>query len=192
MSRYPLWKYILVILVMAYSVIYTLPNFYDTYPSINITNYENRQISTDEITNIVSNNSFSYMGTNGNSIYFKSIDDQLNAYNILSSNKKFIYTLSNYNQIPSWLKINAETGEIEATPPQGLDNIKLQIIAEDEDGTLRTLEVDLDLSSNDQSKLPSKTVIDTELEKFASLQEQIHVKYNDYENYGDKIVKITS
>ena len=96
------------------------------------------------------------------------------------------------NQIPNWLKINAETGEIEATPPQGLDNIKLQIIAEDEDGTLRTLEVDLDLSSNDQSKLPSKTVIDTELEKFASLQDQIHVKYNDYENYGDKIVKITS
>tara|TARA_Y100001936_G_scaffold227172_1_gene247248 strand:- start:4054 stop:5658 length:1605 start_codon:yes stop_codon:yes gene_type:complete len=49
------------------------------------------------------------MGTNGNSIYFKSIDDQLNAYNILSSNKKFIYTLSNYNQIPSWLHaINAQ------------------------------------------------------------------------------------
>ena len=90
MSRYPLWKYILVILVMAYSVIYTLPNFYDTYPSINITNYENRQIPTDELTNIVNKNSFSYMGTNGNSIYFKSIDDQLNAYNILRSNKKFI------------------------------------------------------------------------------------------------------
>ncbi len=96
------------------------------------------------------------------------------------------------NQIPNWLKINAETGEIEATPPKDLENIKLQIIAEDEDGTLRTLEVDLDLSSNDQSKLPSKTVIDKELEKFASLQDQIHVKYNDYENYGDKIVKIAS
>ena len=73
-----------------------------------------------------------------------------------------------------------------------MENIKLQIIAEDEDGTLRTLEVDLDFTSNDQSKLPSKTVIDEELEKFASLQDQIHVKYNDYENYGDKIVKIAS
>ena len=73
-----------------------------------------------------------------------------------------------------------------------MENIKLQIIAEDEDGTLRTLEVDLDFSSNDQSKLPSKTVIDNKLEKFASLQDQIHVKYNDYENYGDKIVKIAS
>ena len=73
-----------------------------------------------------------------------------------------------------------------------MENIKLQIIAEDEDGTLRTLEVDLDFSSNDQSKLPSNTVIDKELEKFASLQDQIHVKYNNYENYGDKIVKIAS
>ena len=96
------------------------------------------------------------------------------------------------NQIPNWLKINTETGEIEATPPKDLENIKLQIIAEDEDGTLRTLEVELDFSSNDQSKLPSNTVIDKELEKFASLQDQIHVKYNDYENYGDKIVKIAS
>ena len=65
-------------------------------------------------------------------------------------------------------------------------------LKKDEDGTLRTLEVDLDFSSNDQSKLPSNTVIDKELEKFASLQDQIHVKYNDYENYGDKIVKIAS
>ena len=71
-------------------------------------------------------------------------------------------------------------------------DLTINAIAEDEDGTLRTLEVDLDLSSNDQSKLPSKTVIDKELEKFASLQDQIHVKYNDYENYGDKIVKIAS
>ena len=36
MYRYPLWKYILVILVMTYAVIYTLPNFYETYPSIKV------------------------------------------------------------------------------------------------------------------------------------------------------------
>ena len=50
MSRYPLWKYILVLLVMIYAVIYTLPNFYETYPSINVTNYENRDISESELT----------------------------------------------------------------------------------------------------------------------------------------------
>ena len=45
----------------------------------------------------------------GKSIFFKSIDDQLSAYNKLSSDQKFKYTLSNYNQIPKWLNaINAQ------------------------------------------------------------------------------------
>ena len=96
------------------------------------------------------------------------------------------------NQIPNWLKINAASGEIEATPPKGVDSIRVQIIAEDEDGTLRTLDVDLDFTSNDQSKLPENNEINRELVKFSSLQEQIYVKYNDYENYGDKIVKVAS
>jgi preprotein translocase subunit SecD len=109
MSRYPLWKYILVILVMVYAVIYTLPNFYDTYPSINVTNYENRDISKIELTKLTEDKSISYMGVEGNSIFFESIDDQLSAYNKLSSDKKFKYTLSNYNQIPKWLNaINAQ------------------------------------------------------------------------------------
>ena len=109
MYRYPLWKYILVILVMMYSIIYTLPNFYDTYPSINITNYDNMEISNAEVNNLANDNSLSYLGTNRNTIYFKSIDDQLSAYNKLNPNKKFIYTLSNYNEIPSWLHaINAQ------------------------------------------------------------------------------------
>ena len=96
------------------------------------------------------------------------------------------------NQIPNWLKINAASGEIEATPPKGMDGIRVQIIAEDKDGTLRTLDVDLDFTSNDQSKIPVNTEIDRELVKFSSLQEQIYIKYNDYENYGDKIVKVAS
>ena len=109
MSRYPLWKYILVILVMVYAVIYTLPNFYETYPSINVTNYENRDISKVELTKLIEDKSISYMGVDDRSIFFKSIDDQLSAYNKLSSDQKFKYTLSNYNQIPKWLNvINAQ------------------------------------------------------------------------------------
>ena len=109
MSRYPLWKYILVILVMVYAVIYTLPNFYETYPSINVTNYESRDISKSELTKLIEDKSISYMGMDGRSIFFKSIDDQLSAYNKLSSDQKFKYTLSNYNQIPKWLNaINAQ------------------------------------------------------------------------------------
>ena len=53
MPRYPLWKYILVLLVMIYAVIYTLPNFYETYPSINVSNYEDRNISESELTKLI-------------------------------------------------------------------------------------------------------------------------------------------
>ena len=109
MSRYPLWKYILVIFVMVYAVVYTLPNFYETYPSINVTNYENRDLSKVELTKLIEDKSIPYMGVDGRSIFFKSIDDQLSAYNKLSSDQKFKYTLSNYNQIPKWLNaINAQ------------------------------------------------------------------------------------
>ena len=109
MSRYPLWKYILVILLMVYAVIYTLPNFYESYPSINVTNYENRDLSKVELTKLIEDKSIPYMGVDGRSIFFKSIDDQLSAYNKLSSDQKFKYTLSNYNHIPKWLHaINAQ------------------------------------------------------------------------------------
>ena len=50
MYKYPLWKYILVILVMVYCYIYTLPNFYNTYPSINhFRSYENTELSNDKL-----------------------------------------------------------------------------------------------------------------------------------------------
>ena len=108
MYKYPLWKYILVALVMAYAVIYTLPNFYNTYPSINIQAYDN-SVTSDDLNNLVKQNSISYRGIDDNSIYFDSIDQQLNAYNKLSSNSKYNYTLSNYNHIPKWLDaINAK------------------------------------------------------------------------------------
>ena len=108
MYKYPLWKYILVALVIAYAVIYTLPNFYNTYPSINIQAYDN-SVTSDDLNNLVKQNSISYRGIDDNSIYFDSIDQQLNAYNKLSSNLKYNYTLSNYNHIPAWLDaINAK------------------------------------------------------------------------------------
>ena len=109
MYRYPLWKYIIVILVMTYAVIYTLPNFYETYPSIKVSSYEQEDISQDRLSRIANENSLKFKDIDDNNIYFESIDDQLNAYNKLKSNNKLNFTLSNYNHIPSWLHaINAK------------------------------------------------------------------------------------
>jgi preprotein translocase subunit SecD len=108
MHKYPTWKYIIVLIVLAYAVIYSLPNFYNTYPSINITTFENKEISQEELLTLSNKHKFSNIGIDGNSIFFESIDNQLKAYNKLSQEKLYQYTLSNYNQIPRWLSaINA-------------------------------------------------------------------------------------
>ena len=109
MYKYPLWKYILVILVMVYAVIYTLPNFYQTYPSIIISDHEEKTLSNEEVSRLINSSSFNFKGVDDNVIFFDSIDDQLNAYNQLNTNSKHVYTLSNYNHIPKWLyAINAQ------------------------------------------------------------------------------------
>ena len=108
MHKYPTWKYILVLIVLTYAVIYSLPNFYNTYPSINVTTFENKEISKEELLTLSNKYKFSNIGVDGNSIFFESIDNQLKAYNKLSQEKLYQYTLSNYNQIPRWLSaINA-------------------------------------------------------------------------------------
>jgi preprotein translocase subunit SecD len=109
MYKYPTWKYILVLIVLAYAVIYSLPNFYNTYPSINISTFENKEISNNKLSALSAKHNLSNLGIDGNSIFFKSIDNQLQAYNKLTADKSYQYTLSNYNQIPSWLStINAK------------------------------------------------------------------------------------
>ena len=109
MHKYPTWKYILVLIVLAYAVIYSLPNFYNTYPSINITTFENKEISNNKLLALSTKHNLSNLGIDGNSIFFESIDNQLQAYNKLTTDKSYQYTLSNYNQIPSWLSaINAK------------------------------------------------------------------------------------
>jgi preprotein translocase subunit SecD len=108
MHKYPTWKYILVLIVLIYAVIYSLPNFYNTYPSINVTTFENKEISKEDLLTLSKKHNFSNIGVDGNSIFFESIDNQLKAYNKLSQEKLYQYTLSNYNQIPRWLSaINA-------------------------------------------------------------------------------------
>ena len=109
MHKYPTWKYILVLIVLAYAVIYSLPNFYNTYPSINVTTFENKEISNNKLLALSTKHNLSNLGIDGNSIFFESIDNQLQAYNKLTADKSYQYTLSNYNQIPSWLSaINAK------------------------------------------------------------------------------------
>ena len=54
MSSYPRWKYIMVVLVLIISIIYSLPNLYSSYPALEIN--KNDKIDIYQVINIIDPN----------------------------------------------------------------------------------------------------------------------------------------
>ena len=73
-----------------------------------------------------------------------------------------------------------------------MDSISLQILAEDEDGSVRTLEIDVDFTSEELSLNIDQPEVEGKIVEFASLQDQINLEFEVYENYGDKFTKASS
>ena len=94
-------------------------------------------------------------------------------------------------QVPDWIQIDPATGEIQAQPPENVDSISLQISAEDEDGSIRTLEIDVDFTADEISLNMNQPEIEGNIVEFASLQDQINLEFEGYENYGDKFTKVS-
>ena len=87
--------------------------------------------------------------------------------------------LGSGKEIPSWLSLDKKTGEITATPPSGEKVIGIKLIAEDEDGTERTIEVDIDFEEvlqlqDDLSYVP--------------LNDQINEIVSSTDNYGERLI----
>ncbi len=109
MYTYPKWKYIIVLVALIYAVIYSLPNFYNTYPSINILSSDSKIFTEVEMKDLINKYDIKYEGYRNNIIFFKNIDSQLDAYNKFQKDDKFNLTLTSFNHAPSWLSyINAQ------------------------------------------------------------------------------------
>lgn len=111
MSSYPRWKSFLVIIVLIVSFIYSLPNFYPSFPAIEISHGNNNE-NTNNITKTIIQNLKIDNVLNKNDkliLKFNNTEDQLKTYRKLqSSNIQEAFTLTSYNDIPSWLtSINA-------------------------------------------------------------------------------------
>ena len=111
MATYPRWKYLLVLTVFILSVIYSLPNFYQSFPSIEI-NLQDSERSAVNYEQIISqNNKFSEKVIYDNKVIFRfsDIDKQLKGYNNLENlTSENNFTLITDTKIPDWLKsINA-------------------------------------------------------------------------------------
>jgi|TARA_B100000586_G_scaffold249560_1_gene207570 preprotein translocase subunit SecD len=111
MSSYPRWKSFLVIIVLIVSFIYSLPNFYPSFPAIEISHGNNNE-NTNNITKTIIQNLKIDNVLNKNDkliLKFNNTEDQLKTYRKLqSSNIQEAFTLTSYNDVPSWLtSINA-------------------------------------------------------------------------------------
>ena len=64
---------------------------------------------------------------------------------------------------------NPTTGEVQATPPEGIETISFKIFAEDENGEVRSIDVDLDFTEeNEDLSFNLKENESSNVVKFAS------------------------
>ncbi len=135
MNRYPLWKYLIIVVALFIGVIYSIPNLFGEAPAIQIAgaragskvDLNVQQLVESKLTSasIVSSGSFlESVGTTSNlKIRFKDTDTQLKAKDLIEhelnkdiSNPDYIVALNLLSNTPDWLiSINA------LSMPLGLD-----------------------------------------------------------------------
>jgi hypothetical protein len=126
-------------------------------------------IKTDTIYQIQSNN-------NGNNY----IVDLANEINENFDKSKLV--LEDGSKTPEWVKFDAKSGEIIATPPAGVDNLEVKLIVEN-NGKISVKELSINFNSNDNAKLD-----DYEDLKFVSFKDQLNKEFDNYDDYGDGII----
>jgi len=111
MNAYPPWKYIIVATVLIISFIYSLPNFYNSYPAIEIKSNDDvlaknnisKYLEIINIKNIKTQKNF--IKDDKLFLLFGDTEEQLKAYTELnSSNNNASYTLSSFSDTPKWME----------------------------------------------------------------------------------------
>jgi preprotein translocase subunit SecD len=118
MNRYPLWKYILISLVMLFGLIYTLPNFYGTAPAVQISSAKATQKITsqtlEQVNAILSKANVApdliYIDQTGIKARFTSPEAQIKAKDVLTAalipdakNPSYVLALNSLSGSPTWL-----------------------------------------------------------------------------------------
>ena len=161
MESYPRWKYLLVLFVLISATIYALPNFYKSYPGIEILINDSKNIENfkQDYSKYLTNDNNKIIEQDNKLIYtYNSIDAQLDAYNNLSViDSYFDYTLVTYTDIPAWLaKIGASPmflgldlkGGVHFLLQVDESNIKKNLLREFESDINRLREVKINYESS--------------------------------------------
>lgn len=130
LNQYPLWKYLLIVVVLIAGGIYALPNLYGTDPAIQISATRSSVVDTStqkQVTDLLDGakigyRSFSQDSETGLLIRFNNVDDQLRAAGLLREHLGSDYTvaqnlaaatpawLSTFNALPMYLGLDLRGG----------------------------------------------------------------------------------
>ncbi len=118
MNRYPLWKYILVVVALLFGLIYTLPNFFGESPAVQVSSTKatlkvdtktlERVEATLKTAGVDINGTF--LDTTGVKVRLKDTDSQLKAKDLLekqfnpdASDPQYVVALNLLSSSPQWL-----------------------------------------------------------------------------------------
>jgi preprotein translocase subunit SecD len=117
MNRYPLWKYLLILVVLIVGILYALPNLYGSDPAIQISGTRNAQVDTStlaQVRDLLQGKQITIKHIertdNGLLIRFENVEDQLTSSDLIRSmlGEGYIVALNLAPAAPAWLeKINA-------------------------------------------------------------------------------------
>ncbi len=122
-----------------------------------------------------------------------------------SNVKMYKAELKGGGALPDWITIDPETGKIAADPSKGrtgsaapafltesLQVLELKIIAEDEDGKERVIEVEIDLNEITETDSDGENSTTNDEVSFIPLDEQLKLHAKAADSYGEKIVSLVS
>lgn len=113
MNRYPVWKYLLVVVTIVAAIVYSLPNLFGESPAVQIsTSKSHVKIDTellaqveDELKSADISHTAIFLDSNGVKVRFANPDTQIKARDILSQQlgNDYVIALNLLSESPSWL-----------------------------------------------------------------------------------------
>ena len=113
MNRYPLWKYLIIVVAVLAGIVYTIPNFYGESPAIQVSPLRTG-VKVDikllqKIDDLLSEEGIvaqaSYLDKNGVKVRFEDTDTQLKAKDTIQGDlgREYVVALNLLPNSPSWL-----------------------------------------------------------------------------------------
>jgi len=98
-------------------------------------------------------------------------------------------TLPDGSPLPDWIKVDPATGRVTAEPGNSVRLIQLKFMAQDADGSVRTLEIKLDLSTQNSQMLPALKAVMARDARPAFMQ-QVALQQQKWDGYGEQLLSV--